>query len=115
VILLLVVVSFLAGRAVEHSLNGYKYTLLKEEVYDSPLGPIQGHERFKFELIGSGQTSLTVNDQVLIYEAKGGWLDNGFWAREVRYEDGQIRWEDGVYTYALTMTELPYPDPVEDN
>ena len=109
------IVSFLAGRALERIKSGYFYEVRNTEIVDSSFGPITLKyvtESIGIPILDPGTTVLTINDEVgknpiVIYKAKRIFQESTPFARNVAAEENEIRWEDGLNRYRLRIERLP--------
>jgi len=105
---MLLMLGFIGGRLYQHATTGYHFIVNSKKEYPFRLATV--HWSLVTESVGlpihdPGTTMIEWNDRTL-YKAKRDFQEKGPFAGNIRTSDSTIEWDDGEYSYHLTIAEL---------
>ena len=109
----MLVIGLFAGALFQNARSGYRYRLLEERDYASPLGTVKWScftETVGFPFLDPEKTMITVGNRT-IYKAQRDFQEDDPRARNIEASGNSIAWEDGDYRYHLTMEAMTNGEP----
>jgi hypothetical protein len=106
-------IGFVAGAFYQNARSGYKYRLLEEKDYSSPLGSVKWScftETVGFPFLDPEKTMITVENRT-VYKAQRNFQEATPRAQHIKTSGNLIAWEDGEYRYHLTMESMTNSEP----
>lgn len=100
--------AFFAGAFFQNAKNGYHFRVLKEENYESAVGPIKWTcftETVGFPFLDPEKTMITIGNRT-IYKAQRDFQEDSPSARNIKASGNSITWDDGDDLYQLTITPI---------
>jgi hypothetical protein len=115
-IVVALVLGFASGSSVEHLRAGHYYEVRSEKEYPSAFGTIT--LRYVTDTIGlpfvdPGTCVVSLRDhtnwEFQLYKAKRVFQENRPFVNDLVVEQDGLRWEDGIFRYALHIEKLSEP------